>query len=109
MGAETYAVIEAGGRQIRVAPGERVRVDRLGTPPGETVTFDRVLLLGSGADLRIGTPTVEGACVRARVIDERRDRKVIVFKKKRRKQYRRTRGHRQWYTLVEIEAIEPGH
>lgn len=108
MAGETYAVIETGGRQLRVTPGEKVRVDRLGAQAGETVTFDRVLLLGAGGDLLIGAPTVEGARVRAKVLGEHRDRKVIIFKKKRRKQYRRTRGHRQWYTLVEIEAIEPG-
>jgi large subunit ribosomal protein L21 len=98
----------AGGRQHRVAPGEVVRVDRLRSAAGAEVVFDKVLLFEKGGAIRVGDPTVPGASVKARVIEERRDRKVLVFKMKHRKGYRKSRGHRQWYTLVRIEAIEPG-
>ncbi|UCF67075.1 MAG: 50S ribosomal protein L21 [Acidobacteriota bacterium] len=108
MAAESFAVIQTGGRQLRVEPGQLVLVDRLGQSSGETVTFDKVLLVGTGEGVHVGAPQVDGAHVRAEVVGESRDRKVIVFKKKRRKGYRRTRGHRQWYTLIRIEAIEPG-
>jgi large subunit ribosomal protein L21 len=105
---ESFAVIVAGGRQHRVTPGEVLRVDRLGAEPGAEVTFDKVLLCGGDGPLRVGTPTLPGATVKARVLDERRDRKVIVFKFKKRKGYRKIRGHREWFTLVRIEAIQPG-
>lgn len=101
-----FAVIAAGGRQYRVAPGELIRVDRLGKAAGDTVTFDRVLMVGSGGDVRIGAPLVAGATVRGAVVEETRDTKVMVFKKRRTKTYRKIRGHRQWYTLVRIDAIE---
>jgi large subunit ribosomal protein L21 len=104
----SYAVIDTGGRQLRVEPGQLVRVDRLGRDAGAEVSFDNVLLVGDGDAVSVGAPRVEGARVRATVLSETRDRKVIVFKKKRRKQYRRTRGHRQWYTLVRIDGIESG-
>jgi large subunit ribosomal protein L21 len=106
--ATPYAVIDAGGRHVRVSPGEIVRVDRLAKQPGTEVTFDNVLLLGGGDSLTIGTPRVDGAVVRATVIEELRDRKVLVFHKKRRKGYRKSRGHRQNYTVVKIEGIDGG-
>jgi len=100
-----YAVIEAGGRQVRVSPGDVLAVDRLAAEPGSAVTFDRVLLVGGG-ELKIGAPVVEGARVQATVLREERGRKVIVFRKRRRTTFRRTRGHRQEHTIVRIEAIE---
>ncbi len=108
MVAESFAVIVAGGRQHRVTPGEVLRVDRLGAESGAEVTFDKVLLVNAGGQLKVGTPAVAGATVKARVLEERRDRKVIVFKFKKRKGFRKIRGHREWFTLVRIEAIEPG-
>ncbi len=105
MASTPYAVIEAGGRQLRVSPGDVLAVDRLDVEPGAPVTFERVLLVG-GDDLRIGAPTVEGAKVQATVLREERGRKVIVFRKRRRTTFRRTRGHRQSHTIVRIEAIE---
>ncbi len=108
MSPETYAVIVAGGRQRRVAPGEVVRVDRLRSGPGAEVTFDQVLLCEVDGAVHVGAPTVPGAKVLGRVVEERRDRKVIVFKMKKRKGYRKSRGHRQWCTLVRIEQIQPG-
>jgi large subunit ribosomal protein L21 len=106
--AESFAVIVAGGRQQRVVPGEVLRVDRLRSTPGSVVTFDRVLLCADEGGVKVGEPVVAGAAVTARVLDERRDRKVIVFKFKKRKGYRKSRGHREWYTLVRIESIETG-
>lgn len=103
-----FAVIVAGGRQHRVTPGEVLRVDRLDPETAgqdAEVTFDQVLLCSTGGQLRVGTPTVPGASVTARVLDEYRDKKVIVFKFKKRKGYRKLRGHRQYFTLVRIENI----
>jgi large subunit ribosomal protein L21 len=102
----SYAVIAAGGRQVRVQPGETVTVDRLPVQAGEQVSFDRVLLVGNGENVRIGTPHVPGALVRGHVLAEERGPKVRVYKKKRRKMYRRTRGHRQWYSVVRIDSID---
>lgn len=106
MSSESYAVISTGGRQLRVSPGDVVEVDRLAVEAGESVTFDRVLLCETGGGVKVGTPIVEGASVKGTVIEERRDRKVLVFKKKRRSTYRRSRGHRQYHTLVKIDSIE---
>ncbi len=101
-----FAVIVAGGRQHRVTQGEVLRVDRLEAEPSSEVTFDQVLLCSTGGRVQVGTPTVAGATVTATVIDEYRDKKVIVFKFKHRKGYRKLRGHRQHYTLVRIESIQ---
>ena len=91
-----YAVFQTGGKQFRAEPGARLRVPSLDVEEGDTVTFEEVLLAGDGEDdVRVGTPTVEGAAVKAEVIRHGRGRKVIVFKRKRRKGYRRKQGHRQ--------------
>jgi large subunit ribosomal protein L21 len=99
-----YAVIEDRGRQYTVRPGDAVRVARLDLEPGATVVFGRVLLLGGDA-VSVGRPTVDGAAVRGTVIGERKERKIVVFKKKRRKMYRRKQGHRQRSTDVRVEEI----
>lgn len=101
-----YAIIEAGGKQHRVSPGEMLRVERVALDEGQPVEFDKVLLVSDDAGLRIGRPLVEGAKVLGKVVSQERDRKIIVFKKKRTKQYRRTKGHRQYLTAVRIEKIE---
>lgn len=106
--SDNYAIIAAGGRQYTVAEGDVIRVDRLGKTAGDKISFDRVLLVGSGKSLTVGSPTVSGAKVVGQVIEEGRDRKVIVFKRKRRKQFRQTRGHRQWYTAIRIDSISAG-
>jgi large subunit ribosomal protein L21 len=106
--ATSYAVISTGGRQLRVGLGDTVRIDRLEAEPGEQVTFDRVLLCEANEHVQVGTPLVDGATVRGTVVEQMKDRKVIVFKNKRRSTYRRTRGHRQMHTLVKIDAIETG-
>ncbi len=103
-----YAVIETGGKQYRVQQGDVIDVERLADAgePGSDVEFDRVLMVGGEDDVKVGTPVVDGAKVSAKLVDEVRGSKVIVFKKKRRKQYRRRNGHRQALTRVRIENIQ---
>jgi len=104
----SYAVIRTGGKQYRVAPGSVVRIERLDGDVGATVEFPEVLLAGSDdaeAPVRIGTPLVEGAVVRGQIVAQGRDRKILVYKKKRRKNYRRRRGHRQSITTVRVTEI----
>lgn len=100
-----YAIIEAGGLQYRVAEGDVIRVPMHIAKPGETQEFDHVLLVVDGEDAQVGKPTVEGARVEAEVVDQGRDDKVLVFKKKRRTKYRRMRGHRQDFTDLKIGKI----
>ncbi len=99
-----YAVIETGGKQLTVREGDVVRVEKLDGAPGETVTFDRVLLVGNG-QTKIGGPTVQGATVQARVVRQARAPKVIVMKYKAKAHYRRKTGHRQAFTELRIERI----
>jgi large subunit ribosomal protein L21 len=101
-----YAVIESGGKQHKVSPGETVQVERLAAPAGEPIEFSRVLMISDDKGVRVGTPVVDGAKVVATVLEEGRGEKIIVFKKIRRKQYRRTKGHRQYFTRVRIDRIE---
>lgn len=101
-----FAVIQTGGKQYRVAEGQLIRVEQLSVPPGQEVEIRDVLLVHAGeGDIRVGSPTVADAVVHARVDDEGLARKVIVFKKKRRKQYKRFKGHRQPFTALRIEKI----
>lgn len=99
-----YAVIETGGRQLTVREGDLVRLERLAGAPGEVITLDRVLLLGDG-EPRVGSPTVEGASVQARVVRQGRSRKVVVMKFKAKAHSRRKTGHRQAFTELRIEKI----
>ncbi|MFN7974874.1 MAG: 50S ribosomal protein L21 [Acidobacteriota bacterium] len=103
-----YAVIGTGGKQLRVAVGDVVKVERLVAKPGEAVDFADVLLVSGEAGTTVGTPHVAGATVRGTVLSEGRHRKVKIFKKKRRKQYRRTKGHRQGFSSVRIDEIAAG-
>lgn len=102
-----YAIVEAGGKQHRVTPGQRIKVERewSDAQPGSTVEFQKVLLVRTEAGVRVGSPLVPGATVKATVIRACRGEKIIVFKKKRRKGYRRTKGHRQNFFEVRIDAI----
>jgi large subunit ribosomal protein L21 len=100
-----YAIIRTGGKQYRVSPGDTIKVERLETPVGEQVTLDEVLLL-SGDETIVGAPKLEGAAVIGTVVDHERDHKIRVFKYKRRKQYRRTKGHRQSYTTLKIDELK---
>lgn len=100
-----YAVIETGGKQYKVAPGDTIDVELLSDDPGEPVEFDRVLFYSDGADIRCGTPTVPGVRVVGTVVAHRKGDKVVVGKFRRRTGYRRTKGHRQRLTRVTIEKI----
>jgi large subunit ribosomal protein L21 len=100
-----FAVIKTGGKQFRVQEGDILEVEKLPKKEGQKVTFDEVLLIEDGDKVMVGTPLVDKARVKAEVIENFKDEKIIIFKKKRRKQYRRTRGHRQELTRVKIEAI----
>ena len=104
----SYAVIAAGGKQHKVAVGDQIRVEKLGAGVGDKVTFDEVLALQTDAGLQVGRPLLKGARVVARVVAQDKAKKVLIFKKKKRKQYRRTRGHRQPYTAVVVEEILGG-
>jgi len=100
-----YAIVEVGSTQHRVAPGDHIRVQRLGGEAGASVSLDHVLLVQTEAGTKVGNPYVAGAAVKATVLGEIKAKKVIIFKKKRRKQYRRTRGHRQILTSLQIDEI----
>jgi large subunit ribosomal protein L21 len=101
-----YAIVRTGGKQYRVEQGATIYVECLPAEAGSQVRLDEVLAVGAAAGLMIGTPRVAGASVLATVLEQGRDRKVRVFKYKKRKHYRRTRGHRQSYTAVRIDAIQ---
>ena len=101
-----FAIVETGGRQEKVTEGAVVVVDRLAAETGAEVTFDKVLIVQSGDDVMIGTPYVAGALVTGVVLDQGRGKKIRVFKMKRRKQYRRTRGHRTHQTRVQVKSIK---
>ncbi|MGC7845917.1 50S ribosomal protein L21 [Desulforudis sp. 1088] len=101
-----YAIIETGGKQYRVQEGDQIFVEKLPAEAGETVTFERVLAVGKDDGLMVGTPVVKGAKVTGKVVKQVRGRKIIVFKYKPKKNYRRKKGHRQPYTKVQIEKIE---
>ena len=100
-----YAVIESGGKQHRVVEGETLKLEKIENATGETVEFDRVLMIGGGEDDKIGTPIVEGGKVTAEVVAHGRHKKVTIIKFNRRKHYRRQTGHRQWFTEVKITGI----
>jgi large subunit ribosomal protein L21 len=99
-----YAIIETGGKQIKVEEGQVIYVEKLGADQGETVTFDKVLFVG-GENVQVGSPTVSGATVTAKVEKQGRQKKITVFKYKAKKNYRKKQGHRQPYTKVTIEKI----
>ncbi|MEN6311509.1 MAG: 50S ribosomal protein L21 [Acidobacteriota bacterium] len=102
-----YAVILTGGKQYRVKEGDLLSVEKLDAENGRKFCFDQVLLIEDGEKVLVGTPVLENAMVRADVIETYKDEKVLIFKKKRRKQFRRTRGHRQQLTKVRVEGIYP--
>ncbi|MCA9525276.1 MAG: 50S ribosomal protein L21 [Myxococcales bacterium] len=101
-----YAIIRTGGKQYRVAEGQTLRVEKLPGAAGDTLTLDDVLLLGGDGETRIGTPTIEGARVEARILLQDRARKILVFKKRRRKGYTRKQGHRQSFTELKVTGIK---
>jgi ribosomal protein L21 len=100
-----YAVIESGGKQHRVTEGEVLRVEKIEAGAGDSINFDKVLLVGQGADVKIGAPFVEGSKVTAEVLGHGRADKVTIIKFKRRKHHRKQQGHRQWFTEIKITGI----
>ena len=100
-----YAIVEMAGQQFKVAKDQKVYVHRLQTEEGKKVTFDKVLLLEDGGNVTIGAPAIEGAAVEAKVVKHLKGDKVIVFKKKRQKGYRKKNGHRQYLTEIVVENI----
>lgn len=101
-----YAVIKTGGKQYRVTEGDVLKVEKLSGEVGGDIEFSEVLAVGEGGDVKIGTPVVEGATVQAEVLEHGKNKKVLVFKKKRRKGYSRKHGHRQHFTNVRIKSIK---
>lgn len=100
-----YAVIRTGGKQYKVSEGDILNVEKLAGEVGDTLELDDVLMIGDGEDVKIGNPLVEKAKVTGTIVAHDKAKKIIVFKKKRRKGYRRTQGHRQQYTALKIEQI----
>lgn len=100
-----YAIIETGGKQYKVQEGDAIRVEKLDTVEGEAIKFEKVLLISNDGNLNVGKPYIEGASVDAVVESQGKEKKIIVFKFKRKEDYRRKQGHRQPYTQVKIEKI----
>lgn len=103
-----YAIIRSGGKQFRAEPGKTIKIPSLTAEVGETITFDDVLVAQTDDGISVGAPTVQGATVTGEVVEHGKGKKVIVFKWKRRKNYRRKQGHRQKYTAVRIDEISAG-
>ena len=101
-----YAVVASGGKQYKVQEGDVLRVEKIKGDVGASVAFDKVLMVSDGESVKLGQPVVENAAVHAQIIEQGKAKKIIVFKYKRRKRYRRTQGHRQQYTAVRIERID---
>ena len=100
-----YAVFKTGGKQYRAAKGDKLKIEKLDAAEGDSVAFEEVLLVGEGEDVKVGAPLVAGGKVEAKVLAQAKDKKIEVIKFRRRQNYRRTKGHRQPFTLVEITGI----
>ena len=100
-----FAVIKSGGKQYRVTPGQTIRLEQVAGEVGSKVTLSEVLLVNNDGNISVGAPLVANASIEATVVEHDRSKKILVFKKKRKKQYRRTRGHRQDFTAVRIDKI----
>jgi large subunit ribosomal protein L21 len=105
MGGVMYAVVKTGGKQYRVSAGEKLRIEQIGAEIGQEIVLDQVLLVADGEVLKLGAPLVSGATVKAKVLGHGRGEKVHIFKMRRRKHYRKSQGHRQNYTEIEILGI----
>jgi len=105
MGLAMYAVIKTGGKQYRVSSGEKLKVEQILADIGAEIVLDQVLMVGDGDAVKVGTPLVSGASVKAKVVAQGRGDKVRIFKMRRRKHYRKTQGHRQNFTEIEILGI----
>jgi len=102
-----YAIVQTGGKQYKVQAGDQLKVEKLKGEPGDQVDFDKILAIGTSEGIKVGKPFITDAAVTATIIRTARDRKIVVFKKKRRKAYDKKQGHRQWYTLLKIQGIMP--
>lgn len=100
-----FAVIKTGGKQYKVATNDIILVEKLEVEEGASVSLSEVLMVGEGGNITVGSPVVQGASVTAKVLEQRKGEKVIIFKKNRRHNYRRKRGHRQFVTVLKIEGI----
>ena len=100
-----YAVIKTGGKQYRVAAGEKIKVAQIAADVGQEIVFDQVLAVGNGAELKVGTPLVSGATVTVTVLSQGKHDKIRIFKMRRRKHYQKRQGHRQLFTELQIGAI----
>ena len=100
-----YAVVKTGGKQYRVVPGEKLKIEQIAADVGSEIVLDQVLMLGDGDQITIGTPMVAGASVKAKVLAQGRGEKVEIFKMRRRKHYQKHQGHRQNFTELEIQSI----
>ncbi len=100
-----YAIIKTGGKQYRADPGAVLTIEKLPEAVGAQVEFDQVLFVRNGDDISVGAPKVEGAAVRCTVLEQGRDKKILIHKHKKRKKYRKTQGHRQWITRVRVDEI----
>jgi large subunit ribosomal protein L21 len=101
-----YAVISSGGKQYRVEQGDVLRIEKINGEVGAPVSFDKILMFSDGEKVRVGTPVLDDVSVQGHIIEQGRAKKIIVFKYKRRKRYRRKQGHRQSYTAIKIDALE---
>jgi large subunit ribosomal protein L21 len=100
-----YAVIKTGGKQYRVAPGEKIKIEQIEADVGATIVLDQVLMVANGEAVKVGNPVVDGAKVSATVVAQGRGPKIRIFKLRRRKHYQKTQGHRQNYTEIRVDAI----
>ena len=100
-----FAIIKTGGKQYKVSEGDVIKVEKIEAEAGDKIEFDQVLMV-AGDDVKVGSPVVEGAKVQAEVLDQKKDKKVVIYKFKAKKNYRKKKGHRQPYTLVKIEKID---
>ena len=100
-----YAVIKTGGKQYKVAAGEKIKVEQIAADVGQEIVIDQVLAVGNGSEIKVGTPLVSGATVKATVVAQGRHDKVRIFKMRRRKHYKKSQGHRQTFTELEISSV----
>ena len=101
-----YAIVNISGKQFKAEKGKIAIVPKLVAQAGDTITFDKILLIQDGSSTQIGNPILSGASITANVIEHKRSKKILVYKKKRRKGYQRKNGHRQWYTEIKFATIE---
>ena len=101
-----YAVVNTGGKQYKVQKGETLRIEKIPGEVGSSVTFDKVLMLADGENIRVGQPVLENVAVQAQIVEQDKAKKILIFKYKRRKRYRRKNGHRQPFTAIRIDGIQ---